>query len=452
MISFLPFLVSFLTGYLLCHILLKETKSINAFLHVFLSIGIGLGVSSFITFLSFLLCNGFNPAAMWGLHIIFAVLLIVRLYFSGRKISLAPAAKSNNFSWAYFFCWGFFAVAAFMIYALAQGHPFGEWDGWAIWNMKSQFLLLSGSRWVDVSTKLHWHTQPDYPLLLPFINVWGWSLSRHPLTEIPLLVSVIFTVSCAGLLFAGLTRHINASIAFLVGVALISLPAYIGLGTSQYADIILAYYLLASLAMLMIAIREKDSGCASLAGLLLGFMSFSKNEGIVIVFLLVIFNILYLVFKESSKRPENLKIVRCLGTATILSLLPVLIFKLLMTVPNRDIAVANSPGSLPFLNWGGFCLIINFFWQEWSNAHWHFLWPLAGTVIIFGIRRYFRRENKILSLFFTAYFLIVLFIYLTTVNFDLAWRLSRTIQRILFYLLPSFLFFVFYVSWQQEKE
>ncbi|HOW35551.1 MAG TPA: hypothetical protein PL155_03985 [Candidatus Omnitrophota bacterium] len=452
MISLLPFLVSFVIGYLLCRILLKETKSVNAFLYFFISIGTGLGISSFTTFLSFLLCNGFNPAAIWGLHTILFVLLSAILYFSGTKIFPGPAIKSGNSPWIYLFCWGFFAAAAFVIYALAQGHPFGEWDGWAIWNMKSRFLLLSSSRWADVSTKLHWHTQPDYPLLLPFINVWGWSLSHRPLTEIPLLVSVIFTVSCAGLLFGGLMYRINNPKAFLVCVALISLPAYIGLGTSQYADIILAYYLLATLIVLTSTVREKDNGCAYLAGLMLGFMSFSKNEGIVITLLLVGITILYLSFKESPRRAENLKLIKCLVMATALSLLPILIFKLFMTVPNRDIALTKFSESFPFLNWEGLCLTINFLGQELLGAHWHFLWPLAGAAIILGARQCFRGENKILSLFFVAYLLVVILVYLTTVNFDLLWRLSRTAQRILFTLLPSFLFFVFYVSRQREEE
>ena len=192
--------------------------------------------------------------------------------------------------------------------------------------MKAKFLTLSGDSWRDTFRLLHWHTQPDYPLLLPFINIWGWVLSYNDFASAPLWTSVIFTVSCGGLLFSGLMRYIDGKIALLASLLLFSLPLYIYIGTAQYADIVLAYYLLAGLMSLVFAVREKDKGFALLSGLFLGFLSFTKNEGMAMSALLLMISTWYLVFGDSKNRLSNLKIAAFVSFGLIATLPAAVIF------------------------------------------------------------------------------------------------------------------------------
>src|SRR3989338_7585440 len=107
-----------------------------------------------------------------------------------------------------------------IIYTLARSHPFGEWDAWALWNMKTKFLILGAGSWENVF-QLHWHTQPDYPLFMPFLNVWVHAFSRAPLEEIAIATAVLFTVLNGALLLAGLKQYIPPLVAGLASFILI---------------------------------------------------------------------------------------------------------------------------------------------------------------------------------------------------------------------------------------
>jgi len=63
----------------------------------------------------------------------------------------------------------------------------------------------------------------------------------------------------------------------------------------------------------------------------------------------------------------------------------------------------------------------------------------------------FYKECKVMTLFFIGYILILITVYLTTTNFDLSWRLKNTLPRIYFYLLPSLMFFLFYIHWREKE-
>ena len=449
MTIYLPFFISFLIGCLVNRAILRKTKDVNFLLFLFLAVGVGLGFSSLLTFLSFLICDGFNPFFIFYANLSFLLILLVIDFI--RKDSRAFFTKTNWFNISHFFYGAFFLIVLILVYIGAKNHPFGEWDGWAIWNMKAKFLTLSGDSWKDVFLRLHWHTQPDYPLLLPLINIWGWLLSGNDFYRSPILTSVIFTVSCGGLLFSGLTRYIDKTIALLASCLLLFLPFYVFIGTAQYADIVLAYYLLASLISLMIMIREKDNGFAVLFGLFLGFISFTKNEGIAISILLIAISILYLFSENRKSRFSNLKIIAFIFLGLVVTMTPAIIFKLFLAPPNRDIAITNGTISSPFFNLEGCYLIATAFMYEVLHKRWCYIWLLIIFAILLDIRKYFYKERKILVFFFLSYFVIVFFVYLTTVNFSLTWRLSRTLPRILLYLLPSVLFLVFYVFGYKEN-
>ncbi|MFA5059568.1 MAG: glycosyltransferase family 39 protein [Candidatus Omnitrophota bacterium] len=446
MTPLLPFLYSFLLGLLITSVALRKSQNIGSFLFCLLSVGIGLGASSTLIFFSFLLCGGFNIPIIILLHA-GLTLALAMILFAGRYRHIKFNANQIFSSWVYIIL---FAAASYVVYILACSHPFGEWDGWAVWNMKAKFLIASTSNWKDLFQELHWHTQPDYPLLLPMINVWGSTMIQKYSPQVPFWTGIIFTVACPALVFSGLKQYAENRTALLGSCLILFLPAYIYLGTTQYADIVFAYYLLAVCVCFVLFTREKENGFGILLGLFLGFLSFSKNEGFV-AFLLFFILIFFYRCRPFKKIWTNLSSLLPVVQGLIFTLPAPLIFKFFLSPANRDITLKNSPSSLKFLNWEGCYLVTTSFFQEISSAVWNYLWIALAILIVWRAPRFIKKESGVLTLFFLCYALCVFFVYLTTANFDLMWRLSRTLQRILFCLLPSLVFLVFYCCWNKEK-
>ncbi|OGX08945.1 MAG: hypothetical protein A2Z88_07580 [Omnitrophica WOR_2 bacterium GWA2_47_8] len=444
---FFAYLISFLLGYCAILNLLKRPSSLPPGLHCALGLSLGLGISGLLTFYGLLLYGRFDPA----LIIIENLGLLSGLIFLSFFRKKFNALKSISFN-----PWDPFSITVILLFLtltvilsyFAQKHPFGEWDAWSLWNMKLKFLIYGADHWKDIF-QLHWHTQPDYPLLLPCINAYLFAFdTAQDLTTVTLTTSVVLALLCGWTLLGGLKLFIDKKIALLACALLLSHPYYIMMATSQYTDILLGLYLLAGFITLKLMIPSQDKGTATLTGLFLGLLAFTKNEGIALSLLLIgLYAIDHFLVKRKKKDPLFIPFTG--GFLTTLS--ATLVFKFLLAPPNRDILNFSSTGQHNYFGWNGLKTIIEFFILETVNPRWHFLWIFIGILIALKLRDYFRGENRILTLFFTGYLGILLFIYLTTTHFDLTWRLTRTVERIFFYLMPSVIFLCFSIHWQKKE-
>ncbi len=426
----LPYMISFLTGTALLLRFAKEPKAL-AGLFFPAAFGLGMGLSALLTFYSFLIWNKFFPAGTIGLHVLLLLGLTVHKDFKPRLFTLGQEFCS---SWPL----GLLAVAAFPLTFMAAGHhPFGEWDAWAVWNVKTKFLIAGN--WRDIFN-LHWHTQPDYPWLLPAFNAWVHGFVAAPVHKIGQTTAVVFSVNTVLLLFTGLRRYINLYLALLAAAVLLFNPALTFLGTAQYADVVLAHYLLLAIIGFIVFAMERQAGI--ILGLSLGLMPFAKNEGVVIALLFLAVTFFFTADKKSFRGT-----VIAFGAAAA----AFIIFKLFLAPANRDITL-QAFGALPSLfSWERCRLIAEFFLREMFNPQWHYIWLLLAAMFVLNVKKYTSSEVRGLLVFFALYGAVIFVIYLTTMNFDLSWRLSRTVPRILFYLLPSFLFMAFYAEWKNPS-
>jgi len=450
------YLISFSLGWLSIRSLFKNDQCLRASLHIPLAFGLGLGISALLTFCSFLIAHRFSPWLIIGLNLI---LLAILLYLNPPPIPKWNAyfSKKNIFTVGLALFW---VILFFLIFFLSRRHPFGEWDAWALWNMKSKFLIFGGKHWSAIFNRLHWHTQPDYPLLLPFIHTWSYCFTQKELLPIPRITAVVFATLCPMLLYGGLQQFIKKEIALLAAALLVVNPFYMFLSTAQYADILLAFYLLASLITLTLTLRMKNKRRAILLGFILGLMTFTKNEGIAITLLLIGLLTIYLCVQQWPIRLKNgfkiiwtdhLKLIAYILCGLIFSASATIILKLFLAPPNRDILANLSQVELTFFNLKGLLIIKDAVLFEFFHQRWCLIWIFLTFLFLIQLPKFFIKECKVISLFFILYFSLILYIYLTTINFDLAWRLKSTLHRILFYLLPSLLFFSFYGHWRKNE-
>ncbi|VAX37610.1 hypothetical protein MNBD_UNCLBAC01-1635 [hydrothermal vent metagenome] len=436
------YIISFAIGWLIIETLLKNKNPFCISLQIPLAFALGLGISSLLTFISFLIGNGLHIWFVIGLNLLVLLILIFI-----NKTNTACCVPTIKFSWSNIALTFFWIALYISIYTLSYRHPFGEWDAWALWNMKSKFLIFAGENWKAIFTDLHGHSQPDYPLLLPFIHTWSYCFSQQELIPIPRITAVAFATLCPMLLYGGLAQFAKKRIALMATGIIVINPFYIFLATAQYADILISFYLLASIITLISTLRYQNNSLALLCGLFLGLMTFIKNEGIVFMLLLAALFSFFILYENR----RHWKLLGHLAAGIALTACATIFFKLFLAPPNKDILANLTNVELTFFNLKGLMIVKNAILHEFLHKRWCLVWLFLSFLFVIGVPKFFKKECKIITLFFISYFLVILYIYLTTINFDLTWRLKSTLHRILFYLLPSLLFFGFYVHWRNDE-
>ncbi|MGW8224818.1 MAG: hypothetical protein ACWGOY_03755, partial [Anaerolineales bacterium] len=157
--------------------------------------------------------------------------------------------------------------------------PFGDWDAWAIWNLRASFIA-SGDRWLSgFSEVLSW-SHPDYPLLLPLNIARIWILLADRSVWVPILISLVFQVSLVGVLVATiqlLRGYLQGILAGIFGL----LVLFASLSFKLYADIPIAVYFLCANILIFFSEMESkpNKPLALLSGFLVGAAVWTKNEG-----------------------------------------------------------------------------------------------------------------------------------------------------------------------------
>jgi len=295
-------LLSLISGLLLTFILLPSPKNElqGRLLRLFVGGGLGIGLSACLYFVSL-------PAGLSGqipLIDLAACLLLGLTWYvlmkRGRReaepLSLLKGAESQlpdcntalpgmGSKWetwiAALFAVELLAAIGSFLFAFLK-EPHGKWDAWLIWNMHARFLYRSGEAWREVFAGgmdwSHW----DYPLLLPLSIVRGWKYIGNDSIYIPAAFALLFTLLTLGLLLCAVAFLRSRIQGCLAAMILLGTPLFIMMGASQFADVPLAFFMLATLVLLFLPARsaENGSGAPVLAGIAAGLCAWTKNEGL----------------------------------------------------------------------------------------------------------------------------------------------------------------------------
>jgi hypothetical protein len=164
-----------------------------------------------------------------------------------------------------------------------KDEPLGFWDAFAIWNLKARFFFVdSGEHWQRAfSNSVSWsHT--DYPLLLPLNVARLWTYAGEPTQEVSVVLSVIFALLVAALLYGVVSCLADAALGTLAVYAVLATPALMAQSTWQVADIPLAFFLAAAAGLVLIAdkIPAGERPALVVSGLFAGAAAWTKNEGL----------------------------------------------------------------------------------------------------------------------------------------------------------------------------
>lgn len=432
----------------------------HAGLKAALGAGLGVGVSSCLFFLWLVLFNG-RIGALFGVEVTLAVLCAGALYWRRRRAAEAewPAPDALPTATRRLLTAGILALTAWRVapcLIAAAEQPHGQWDAWAIWNLRARFLFRGVTHWTDAFSEHLYRFHPDYPLMLPGAVAHGWFAAGAETPLVPILLGILFAFATVLLLYFGLAAARNEWRGGLAALTLLTTPLFLFHASSQYADVPLGFFFLATTALLCLHDRMPagHSPLLVLAGISAGLAAWTKNEGLFFLGAVAVAGLLV-----RCRRGRTAALLRD-GQAFLLGLLPVLtvvaIFKLGYAPANDLVAASQSAGVGARL---GACsrhvqIGQDFLRRALEFGHWTRLSPipfnpvplLLGWLVLTGTRVETRDRPGAataalaLGLTLAGYFGAFL-----VTPADLRWHLETAGDRLFLQLWPSALFLCFLV-------
>ncbi|MEK6643064.1 MAG: glycosyltransferase family 39 protein [Planctomycetota bacterium] len=343
--------------------------------------------------------------------------------------------------------------AATSALSLFIGRPHGNWDAWAMWNMRARFLFLAGPDWRLTFGEEMTGVHPDYPLLQPLVVSRLWVLLGDDSTIIPRLTSSLFTLATAVVLFTSVARLRGMVVACVALTILVSSPVVAEEAASQFADMPVAFYFLAATVALTSAVNAKFgiNRLLALAGLCAGCAAWTKNEGVLFTAALLVSTFVVMCKSHGLRRAIKSVIVVLAGASPMLLL--VAAAKLSFSWKNdlfheRGMShllalLTDASRYRAFGHW--FAELLPGIISPWMLSLMALLIVMSGwTARSPGHTLESIRNPHCLAaaLTLTLVALGYTLIYLTTPH-DIGWHLRTSLSRLILHLWPSLLFVIF---------
>lgn len=310
-------------------------------LAAFLAVGLGLGLSSCVFFVSLFALGG-PSSRLPFVETAVLVALGGGALAAARRPRARRAATARVPSAARRLVGAALALAAACAaaaFGIQSGtNPQGGWDAWMTWNMHARAIFRGGEHWRAVLTSLPAWSHPDYPLLVPGSVARIWTYAGGETALAPVLIGAFFTFATVGVLYAGVSATRSRSQAALAALLLLGTKFFVLHGASEFADIPLAFFFLATLVLLALPAVWPDDRrrLLLLAGVVAGLAAWTKNEGL--LFLVVTPLAYAAVTGRDAGWPAVLADARSFGTGLAPVLVLVLGFKIWLAPPNDLLA------------------------------------------------------------------------------------------------------------------
>ena len=389
-------------------------------LRIILSIYVTFTLFSFLYFLG-LIVHLNILAFQAGVFIISITLLLV----TRKKLVLPPfypVSGAISVVQILFILVCILAITGMFIYAGQR--KYGDWDAWALWNLHARFLA-SGSFYSRLFTsRLAW-ASPDYPLMLPSWIALFWRSAGNNSVVIPSVVAYVVLISIALSGFASLYIRKQRVAGFLFMILFALDHDFIAMASTQYADTLMALFILLSL-ILFTHRHTEDKKLYCLLGFFAASAAWIKNEGI-LFFLVFSF---YFIFSSG----KNRSLITRYFAGALLPLLIIVLFKTAYAPVNgllKAQTIATFNQALDAHRY----MIIGRFYLNLLSTGFPIIIPLIFIVFILNRRYFLSWESMILTTMQIGFLCVFLF---TTK--DLNWGLDTACDRLTYQLYPALIY------------
>jgi hypothetical protein len=385
---------------------------------------VGIGLTSVLFFL-FGTLLGMRAAAM-GLEIAVLAWAGYEAFLRRRAPVQQPAKESRAPLLV-----SIAAISLILALAIATGaiatswdaNPQGDWDAWAIWNLRARFLASDGPMaqraWSPV---LGANTHAEYPLLLSSFVARSWAFSHSFSTAIPAATSYVFFLALIALVAGGMAALRGPALGLLAALVLASTPALLHQVPNQYADVPVACYFAGAIVL---ALLDRPI----LAGIFAGCAAWTKDEG-------VLFLVVFLAITAAWKRRAALATLA--GAAPAVAV--VIIFKMWLARSNTGLLSTSLPGATKRLaDVGRYGTTMAAFGREFARmgiGWYHPILPLIALAVVLRLDPERRRDAAYCGALLGFLLLGSFGVYILTNN-DLTWQLQTSLNRVLVEVWPA---------------
>lgn len=441
MLIYLPALV---IGFLLVHLIWPERSLLIFLFKTILGVGTGLGLTSLLYFIVLVI----DPIGFPFLTMQIAILLVLlfvtirreRFIFQIPRITLPKLTFTKYVLPCLFLLVLLITIVSFINFSIRRDQ--GGFDAWMIYNRAARFIYRDTANWrATVSPELYSGSHADYPLLLPSNVAWAWASLGAENVRVPLVQSGLYLFGSIGLLFIGVAQVKSFGQASLGTIILMSLSGFIRDGSSQTADIPLAFYILASIVLLYLAIQRNNKSLFALSGFMAGLAGWVKNEGLLLI--VISLAVLFFFCVKQKSMPSFLQF----ATGLLFPALVIAYFKIALAPPS-DLFVGDLSKNLAkVIDPTRYYLILKFLFNEiLYYGEWPFSLPLSllvyGFVFGFHFPKDYRKAFGVVIAIIGMQLAGYMGIYLIT-PYDLKWHLSTSLGRTTLQVFPSLLFLLF---------
>lgn len=431
-----------------------------------LALGISFGTSSILFFLWLVI---FGPKIV-GLLIVESVLLIgllvivsVRKGFPGKLIFVSKnvfkAVSEKRLSKVISVC--FFAVLIADILGFlykSLNNPHGAWDAWAIWNLRARFLFRAGEQWAIAFSPSLSYSHTDYPLLTPAFITQCWKFVGNDTTIIPILVAMFFTFGTIGLTVGCISDLRDKNQGYLAGIVLLGTVPFVNMGVSQYADMPITFYFLATIIILTLkdGLAINNPSWLVMAGITAGLAAWTKNEGLLSFVVIIVTRIIIVVKNDGWRAYIKEFFYFSIGLLPILMM--VIYFKIQFAPPNDLIAGQGYHQTFErILTFPRYAYILKSYLMEIILlGERNFDAPMVILLIVYLFFMGFDKESKyrlhiFTSLIFVSLMLSGYFIIYLVSPHDLVWHITSSMRRLILQLYPCILISYFLIVRSTEE-
>jgi hypothetical protein len=232
----------------------------------------------------------------------------------------------------------FAALIAVVVYSFAMRYairPEGEWDAFAIWNLRARAILRGVPDWEMVLSPAIVWSSPHYPLLVPLTVARFWAYTGGESTLVPSAVGFLFLISSVGVVVAAVGRFSGLVTGLAAGMAVVLARTYVYQGACQCADVPTGFYVVVAAAFVSLGHSAVVRGpFLVVAGAAAGLAAWTKDEGLLM---------LPLIPLAAMLRGPRIRAVGYVAAGAALPILTLVVFK--RGVQTSSYLVAAQSGS-----------------------------------------------------------------------------------------------------------
>jgi hypothetical protein len=348
------------------------------------------------------------------------------------------------------------SLAAIRFFYVTRQYPHGQYDAFAIWNLRARFLYRGAQYWKEF-THATADSHIDYPLLLPASVARSWEVIGRETQLIPSAIALLFTFATIALVTASVSHLRGERQGLLAGLVLLGTPFLILHGASQYADVPVGFFFAATGVLLFLhAESPSKNHFLILAGVSAASSAWTKNEGI--LFLLMLFCLHPIITVLIKRRKQcGAELLALLSGAAPIGVV-ILIYKFYLAGRNDLVAAQGATSTLAkLLDVSRYHVVLHWFLSSpFSFGRWSILTAMPVLLFFYFLLLGASVKKKELSAASIAvllpHFMLVAYLIVYVLSpWDLQWHLGSSLDRLLLQLWPLVVF-TYFVLIQTPEE